>query len=182
MLFTRYRSPPTGEKQEMHPETLSILEFWAGPLIEHVQAQVGADGLLLYSAVDGDGAEPALARGLPGASAAAGDLVRVQVRDGNGDACGALVAVSLKPGAFGEDEVRLLAAFAPAFAALMKLSDELARARRKLAGRRAVEQAKGVLQARDGCTEREAYGHLRKLSRTTRQPMHEVARRLIAPR
>jgi hypothetical protein len=62
---------------------------------------------------------------------------------------------------------------------LSQLRAELQRTREKLAGRKAIERAKGIIQARDACTEDEAYGHLRRLSRTTREPMSEIARRVI---
>lgn len=62
---------------------------------------------------------------------------------------------------------------------LSELRAELERTRERLASRKAIERAKGIIQARDACTEDEAYGHLRRLSRTTREPMSEIARRVI---
>jgi hypothetical protein len=62
---------------------------------------------------------------------------------------------------------------------LAELRAELERTREKLASRKAIERAKGIIQARDACSEDEAYGHLRRLSRTTREPMSEIARRVI---
>ena len=59
------------------------------------------------------------------------------------------------------------------------LRAELERTREKLAGRKAIDRAKAIIQARDACTEHEAYGHLRRLSRTMRGPMSEIARRVI---
>ncbi len=62
---------------------------------------------------------------------------------------------------------------------LSRLRAELERTRERLAARKTIERAKGIIQARDACTEGEAYNHLRRLSRTTREPMTEIARRVI---
>jgi AmiR/NasT family two-component response regulator len=59
-----------------------------------------------------------------------------------------------------------------------QLRAELQRLKEKLAARTIMDRAKGIIQVRDGCTEAEAYSHLRLLSRSTREPIYEIARRL----
>ncbi len=82
-----------------------------------------------------------------------------------------------------------LTEFWPAFAILLagiaageeseRLKTEIRRLTEKLAGRNVVERAKGVIQHRYSCSEDEAYKHLRRVSRTTRRPMHEIAREFV---
>jgi AmiR/NasT family two-component response regulator len=49
-----------------------------------------------------------------------------------------------------------------------------------LAARRTVERAKGILMARDGLDEAEAYARLRSASQRTGRPMRELAEALLA--
>lgn len=59
------------------------------------------------------------------------------------------------------------------------LRRQLAVVGERLGGRKIVEQAKGILQAKHGITEQEAYEYLRKLSRQRRAPMAAVAKSLL---
>jgi signal transduction protein with GAF and PtsI domain len=60
-----------------------------------------------------------------------------------------------------------------------KLQTEVARLSQQLAGRKAIDRAKGLLQSRFGWSEDEAYHHVRRLSRQRRIPMHTVAAEVI---
>lgn len=55
---------------------------------------------------------------------------------------------------------------------------ELAHVSERLGGRKIVDQAKRLLQGR-GCTEQQAYDHLRRLSRQQRKPIHQVAKSFL---
>ena len=61
--------------------------------------------------------------------------------------------------------------------ALREEADSLAEA---LAARKAIERAKGILMAKDGLTENQAFGRLRKASQVSGRPMRVVADALIA--
>jgi hypothetical protein len=60
-----------------------------------------------------------------------------------------------------------------------RLESELEDLNRKLADRKLFDRAKGVLQARFGWTEEDAYLHLCRTSRRTRTPMRSVALHVI---
>ena len=62
-------------------------------------------------------------------------------------------------------------------AALREEADSLAEA---LATRKLVERAKGLLMEREGLTEQEAFGRLRRASQVSGRPMRVVAEALIA--
>jgi AmiR/NasT family two-component response regulator len=59
---------------------------------------------------------------------------------------------------------------------------EIQKLTQKLAARRILERAKGILQAEFGWTEEEAYLHVRRLSRQNRIPMREIAINVIESR
>jgi hypothetical protein len=59
------------------------------------------------------------------------------------------------------------------------LKDQLQKAQQELADRKIFERAKGILQARFGCTEEEAYLRIRRLSRRNRTPMRTIAELVI---
>ena len=61
--------------------------------------------------------------------------------------------------------------------ALREQTDSLAEA---LAARKSIERAKGVLMEREGLSEDEAFGRLRKASQLSGRPMRVVAEALIA--
>ena len=63
--------------------------------------------------------------------------------------------------------------------ARVKLESEVEALSRKLADRKLLERAKGLLQASFQWTEEEAYLHLRRTSRQRRTPMREIAREII---
>jgi hypothetical protein len=56
---------------------------------------------------------------------------------------------------------------------------QLEEAQQQLADRKVLERAKGILQARFGWTEEEAYLQVRRLSRRSRTPMREIAEFVI---
>jgi hypothetical protein len=60
------------------------------------------------------------------------------------------------------------------------LKSELARTSQKLADRKILERAKGLLQSCLGWSEEEAYLQVRRISRQRRLPMREIAREIIA--
>ncbi len=60
-----------------------------------------------------------------------------------------------------------------------KLESEVEELSRKLADRKLLDRAKGLLQARHQWTEEEAYLHLRRTSRQRRIPMRDVAQEVI---
>jgi hypothetical protein len=60
-----------------------------------------------------------------------------------------------------------------------RLKSELQKVSERLASRKHIERAKGIIQTRHGWTEEEAYLHLWRLSRKTRKPMGEIARSVI---
>jgi signal transduction protein with GAF and PtsI domain len=63
--------------------------------------------------------------------------------------------------------------------ARVKLQSEVETLSRKLADRKLLDRAKGLLQASNQWTEEEAYLHLRRTSRQRRTPMRDVAREII---
>ena len=62
---------------------------------------------------------------------------------------------------------------------IRRLRRDLRVANERLSGRKTVERAKGLLQARHGWDEQKAYEHLRNLSRRRRRAMEEVAQELL---
>ncbi|MDQ3777648.1 MAG: response regulator [Actinomycetota bacterium] len=99
-----------------------------------------------------------------------------------------LVSRAVEAGVFGYlvkpfRESDLLPAIATArgrheeLAALREEADSLAEA---LAARKAIERAKGILMARDGLSEHEAFTRLRKASQLSGKPLKVVAEALIA--
>jgi AmiR/NasT family two-component response regulator len=71
---------------------------------------------------------------------------------------------------------------APPATEVEALRREIEKLTQKLAARRILERAKGILQAEFGWTEEEAYLHVRRLSRQSRIPMREIAIDLIESR
>jgi AmiR/NasT family two-component response regulator len=70
----------------------------------------------------------------------------------------------------------------PSAAEVETLRGEIEKLTQKLAARRILERAKGILQAEFGWTEEEAYFHVRGLSRQNRIPMREIAINAIESR
>lgn len=62
---------------------------------------------------------------------------------------------------------------------IVRLRAELRVVTRRLAGRKLVERAKGLLQANRGITEMDAYEHLRRLSRQQRAPLAVIAEQVV---
>jgi signal transduction protein with GAF and PtsI domain len=63
--------------------------------------------------------------------------------------------------------------------ARLRLESEVETLSRKLADRKLLDRAKGLLQASFQWTEEEAYLHLRRTSRQRRTPMRDIAREVI---
>ena len=99
----------------------------------------------------------------------------------------ALVARAADAGAYGylakpfrEDD--LLPAIATARARFEELTaarEEALELAEALAARKAIERAKGILMAKDGLTEDQAFGRLRKASQVSGRPMRVIAEALI---
>ena len=60
-----------------------------------------------------------------------------------------------------------------------RLESEVVELNQKLEDRKLLDRAKGILQARFGWTEEEAYYHLRRTSRQSRAPMRSIAQHVI---
>jgi signal transduction protein with GAF and PtsI domain len=72
-----------------------------------------------------------------------------------------------------------LSALVAAEAAKADLRREVDNLNRRLADRKLLERAKGLLQTRFRWTEEQAYLHLRNISRRRRTPMREIAQEVI---
>lgn len=72
-----------------------------------------------------------------------------------------------------------LSALVAAEAAKVDLRREVDNLNRRLADRKLLERAKGLLQTRFRWTEEQAYLHLRNISRRRRTPMREIAQEVI---
>jgi two-component system, response regulator PdtaR len=106
-----------------------------------------------------------------------------------GTLAGILTAVRLARDGFALQELSSLLSLQASLESLLavaasreenaRLKSELQRLTDRLAGRKHIERAKGIIQTRHGWTEEEAYLHLRRLSRKTRKPMGEIARSVI---
>jgi response regulator NasT len=89
-----------------------------------------------------------------------------------------IMAYLLKP----VKESELLASIeiaATRFAERLKMAQETAQLRESLDSRKAVERAKGLLMARDGLSEEEAYRHIQAQSRQQRRSMRAVAEEIL---
>ncbi len=113
-----------------------------------------------------------------------------------GKVAGILTMCRKEAGAYGTAEIDPAAKLAAALVAAMKeldrqreidfLRDRLRSARqennlleRRLAERKLVERAKGLLQIHNGWSEEDAYYHIRRSSRQQRTPMGVIAQRII---
>jgi response regulator NasT len=65
------------------------------------------------------------------------------------------------------------------FAERLKLAKETAELRESLETRKLVEQAKGLLMARQGWSEQQAYRHIQSQSRRQRRAMRDVAEAIL---
>jgi two-component system, response regulator PdtaR len=99
-----------------------------------------------------------------------------------------LVARAVEAGVFGYlvkpfRETDLLPAIATARARheeLSALRDEADSLAEALSARKAIERAKGILMEKDGLSEQEAFGRLRRASQLSGKPLKVVAEALIA--
>jgi hypothetical protein len=78
------------------------------------------------------------------------------------------------------DSVNLAALAAWSVEEVCRLRAELGSANRAFAGRKLVERAKLTLQSECGMSERDAYEHLRRMSRQRRIPMSRFAQEMLA--
>ena len=164
------------------PDGMQELELAAAPLLEAALAGSGADAIHLYRVGRPGGDQEVLelvsARGLP-ATFEWGVSIPLST---DGRVAGVLMAARLNGNAFTLQQETLLRALQLPLESLLenaRLKAELQRANERLAGRKNIERAKGIIQNRHGWTEEEAYLHLRRLSRKTRKPMGEIARSFI---
>ena len=65
------------------------------------------------------------------------------------------------------------------FAERLKMAQETAQLRQSLDSRKAVERAKGLLMARDGLSEEDAYRHIQAQARRQRRSMRAVAEEIL---
>jgi hypothetical protein len=65
---------------------------------------------------------------------------------------------------------------------MQAMGGEREQLRRKLAERKLLERAKGILQARNGVTEEQAYMELRRIARQNRVTLAEAASRIVERR
>jgi response regulator NasT len=65
------------------------------------------------------------------------------------------------------------------FEELQALRDEASSLAEALEGRKLIERAKGMLMAREGISEQDAYGRIRRASQRTGRPMRAIAEALI---
>ena len=93
-----------------------------------------------------------------------------------GEPVGRLYVCRIGTTPFGESEAAFLRDLGVALASIMALENEVEELSRKLADRKLLDRAKGILQASRQWTEKEAYLFLRNTSRRQRTPMREIAR------
>jgi GAF domain-containing protein len=105
----------------------------------------------------------------------------------SGEVVGLLHVCRLAPIAFSSREAAFLRSLGLPLGSLLthstarvKLENEVSELSRKLADRKLLDRAKGVLQARFQWTEEQAYLFLRRTSRQRRTPMREIAREVVA--
>ena len=65
------------------------------------------------------------------------------------------------------------------FAERLKMAQETAQLRESLSARKVIERAKGLLMARDGLDEEQAYRHIQSLARRQRCSMRAVAEEIL---
>ena len=99
-----------------------------------------------------------------------------------------LVARAVEAGVFGylvkpfreEDLLPAVHAARARFEELQAVRAEASSLAEALESRKLVERAKGVLMAREGITEEDAYGRIRRASQRTGRPMRAIAEALVA--
>jgi signal transduction protein with GAF and PtsI domain len=104
-----------------------------------------------------------------------------------GEVAGIVNVCRTAPGAYQPHEAAFLCSLSAPLGALVahttvrvKLESEVEELSRKLADRKLLDRAKGLLQANFQWTEEEAYLHIRRLSRQRRTPMRDIAREIIS--
>jgi response regulator NasT len=101
---------------------------------------------------------------------------------------GELVDRAAEAGVFGylvkpfreADLVPAIATASARFAELQALRDEAASLAEALATRKVLERAKGILMARDGLSEQQAFERIRRASQISGRPMRVIAEALLA--
>ena len=150
------------------------------PFLELTLAQTNSQGAYLYRA-DGD----LLAWSGRAPLHSFGAAAEIPLLDG-GDTVGRLHVYRQSPAPFADREAAFLRDLSLALGSLLanatarvKLETEVEELSRKLADRKLLERAKGILQAKQQWTEEEAYLFLRRTSRQRRTPMREIARLVV---
>jgi PAS domain S-box-containing protein len=156
-------------------------ELDEGPCVDAVRS--GVPQRIAESSVDGDRQWPRFtaltaARGI--------ESVLAQPLMAGGEAIGALNFYCPEPGAFAAEHDRKLVllaeqgAFAIAntrlYASAALLAEQLNQA---LQSRPIIEQAKGILMAREGCDEDRAFDMLRRASQRTNRKLREIAHQVV---
>ncbi len=95
------------------------------------------------------------------------------------DFVGVLTLCRKHPRAYGSREIEGARKAGEALAAVVKSHRENLLLERRLAERKLLERAKGLLQVHYGWTEEDAYYHIRRTSRQQRTPMAVIAQRVI---
>lgn len=103
------------------------------------------------------------------------DHAQASIREAMRAGVAAYVAQDLAP----ERVQSVLAVACAQFAEFQRLRDALASANRRLAERKLVERAKGVLMRTRGLSEEDAYAFLRKVAMSRKERMVVVAERVI---
>jgi signal transduction protein with GAF and PtsI domain len=101
----------------------------------------------------------------------------------SGETTGLINVCRLNAAPFQPRETEFIAGLSTALGALLageQLADELASVQRKLADRKLLDRAKGILQSKFLWTEEKAYLEMRRTSRRKRVRMGEIARHVIA--
>lgn len=100
----------------------------------------------------------------------------------NNKVIGVFNSYTSKPHKFTEREKKLVSAVANQAAMAIynrELNDENKVLEKKLAERKTVEKAKGLIMRREGMSEEEAYKHIQRKSMDQRKTMNEVAENII---
>jgi transcriptional regulator with GAF, ATPase, and Fis domain len=120
------------------------------------------------------------------ASARAVETIVAQPLLADNEVIGAITVYWTQPNAFRDDHVRRLdllgehgaAAVANTrlYASAAQLADQLGQA---LTSRPLIEQAKGILMAREGCDEVQAFDMLKRASQRTNRKLRDIARQVV---
>jgi GAF domain-containing protein len=104
----------------------------------------------------------------------------------DGDAIGVLSLYAGKAGAFGNEQLRRAERFAETASGALKIAERLAtytglneQLRASLASRPVIDQALGIIIAREKCTQSAAFGILRTASQNSNTKLRDLAARIV---